>query len=230
MSNGSIAPSDASQRRRAPRRNKWFRLLLSGCLPFLGGCHHLTLQQRSDFQAELVAVTADELLSLAIAHAQSGDLLRAEQYLSAAQQRGHDEATVAYWQVRVCVAGGRYRSAVGHAVDYLRDHPTDWSFRLVAATLHEALGEIARAELELERITSAAPRIPLPHYRLAMLYRTRPSNQASANEHLEEYLRLAPNGRHAAEAKAVLKQTMELSNGPRLQPFPATVDPTEQTR
>jgi hypothetical protein len=53
-------------------------------------------------------VTAEDLLFLAVSHARSGDLLRAEQYLSAARQRGHEEATVVYWLVRVCVAASRY--------------------------------------------------------------------------------------------------------------------------
>jgi len=230
MSNGSITPWDASRQKRASGRNRCFRVLLAGCVALFGGCHHQTFQERSDLRSELAALTAEDLLSLAISHARSGDLLRAEQYLTAARQRGHDESMVVYWQVRVCVAGGRYRSAVGHAVDYLRDHPADWSLQLIVATLHEALGDATRAESELEHITSAAPGMPLAHYRLAMLYRMRPSDQAKANAHLEAYLRLAPDGRHAAEAKAALSETTEFSNGPRLQPFPATTDSTEEVR
>jgi len=161
-------------------------------------------------------------------HARSGDLLRAEQYLSAARQSGHDDATVAYWLVRVCVAGGRYRSAVAHAVDYLRDHPSDWSFRLVVATLHEALGDTADAERELERITAAAPEMPLPHYRLAMLYRARVGEQERANVQLEEYLRLAPEGRYAVEARDTLRQLIGISVGPQLQVPLGTPESTEQ--
>ncbi|MGB8332656.1 MAG: hypothetical protein WCE62_21205 [Polyangiales bacterium] len=148
--------------------------------------------------------------------------MRAEQYLSAARQRGHDDSEVAYWLVRVCVAAGRYRSALAHSDDYLVRHPSDWSLRLVVATLHEALGDTERAELELERIVKHAPGIALPHYRLAMLYRTRASDRELAKAHLEEYLRLTPYGRHAVEAQAALSEVTDSSIGPARVPHPST--------
>jgi predicted Zn-dependent protease len=224
MSNGSNRPSGASLPRPAPRRKRWPPVLLAACVSLLAGCQHETLQRRPNLQAELATVTSEDLLGLAIWHARSGDLLRAEQYLSAARQRGHDDAAVAYWLVRVCVTAGRYRSAVTHAADYLRDHPSDWSFRLVVATLHEALGDHTRAELELEHITKTAPAMPLPHYRLAMLYRARAADQARAKMHLEEYVRLAPDGRHAVEARAALSEVADLANGPKREPSLGTID------
>jgi tetratricopeptide (TPR) repeat protein len=195
-----------------------------GCLASLGGCHHATLHQGPDLQAELSTVTAGDFLFLAISHARSGDLLRAEQYLSAARQRGHDEEAVVYWLVRVCVAASRYQSALRHATHYLRDHPSDWSLRFVVATIYEALGDVARAQSELELIVGAEPSMSLPHYRLAMLYRDRWADQERARAHLEEYLRLTPEGPHAAEVRSALDEVVDVSVGPRLVPSPGTID------
>jgi len=178
------------------------RRLMYGALTLLwvatlGGCHHAAFQQGPDLQAELSTVTVEDLLFLAVSYARSGDLLRAEQYFIAARQRGHNEPAVVYWLVRVCVAASRYQSALAHAGSYLRDHPADWSLRLVVATIYE-------------------PLMPLPHYRLAMLYRDRRSQQQRARAHLEEYLRLSPQGSHAAEARSVLTEAgLDAALGPR---------------
>ena len=145
MSNGSEITSEESRPRQARNSERQSSVLVAGCLALIGGCHHATLRKGPDLQAELSSVTAEDLLSLAVSHARSGDLLRAEQYLSAARQRGHDEAAVVYWLVRVCTAASRYQSALGHAANYLRDHPKDWSLRLIVATIHEALGDGERA-------------------------------------------------------------------------------------
>jgi len=228
MSNGSARSSEESRSRRARRHNRGLAPLLVGCFAILSACHHATLHQGPDLQAELSMVTVDDLLFLAASNARSGDLLRAEQYLSAARQRGHDEAAVVYWLVRVCVAASRYQSALGHATNYLRDHPSDWSLRLVVATIHEALGDVARAQSELERIVGAEPSMPLPHYRLAMLYRDRWTDQERARLHLEEYLRLTPEGPHAAEVRSVLSEVVDVSVGPRLVPSPGTIDLREE--
>lgn len=228
MSNGSGRTSGESRPRRAPRPSPLLGVLVVGGLAILAGCHQAMLHPRPDLQAELSTVTAEDLLSLAVAHARSGDLLRAEQYLSAARQRGHDEAVVVYWLVRVCVAASRYQSALSHAASYLRDHPEDWPLRLVVATIHEALGDVPRAELELERIVGAEPSMPLPHYRLAMLYRSRQADQERAKLHLEEYLRLTPTGPHAAEVRSALGDVAVDSMGPRLVPYPAVIDLGEE--
>ncbi len=222
MSNGSARSSDESRRGRMRRRSHALGVLLIGCFGILTGCQHVALHAGPTLQVELSAVTVDDLLFLAATHARAGDLLRAEQYLSAARQRGHDEASVVYWLVRVCVAASRYQSALSHATNYLRDHPADWALRLVVATIYEALGDVVRAQSELERIVGAEPLMPLPHYRLAMLYRDRHADQERARPHLREYLRLNPTGPHAAEVRSLLVQVVDASVGPRrLPPLPS---------
>jgi tetratricopeptide (TPR) repeat protein len=221
MSNGSTRSSERSPLGPARTTSKALGLLLAPCLAVVSGCHHATLHQGSELQAELTTVTAEDLFLLGVSHARSGDLLRAEQYLTAARQRGHDEASAIYWLVRVCVAASRYQSALGHAAQYLRDHPTHWPLRLVVASIYEAIGDLGRAESELEHIVRAAPDRALPHYRLAMLYRTRQDDRGRSKAHLEEYLKLTPRGPHAAEAQSVLNEVSETKMGPQRVPYPA---------
>ena len=225
MSNGSRRSSEESGLERARRHSRGLQPLLACGVMLLGGCHQATLHQRPDLQAQLATITAEDLLLLGVSQARSGDLLRAEQYLSAARERGRDEVAVVYWLVRVCVAASRYQSALSHARDYLRDHPSDWSLRFVVATIHEALGDVPRAESELERIVRAEPTMPLPHYRLGMLYRSGEAEQARAKAQLREYLRLTPEGPHAAEARSALREAVEISTGPRILPQPGAIGP-----
>ena len=221
MSNGSSESSEESCPRQARRHDRGSGAGLACWLVLVAGCHHTVLQHNADLQFELAAVSSEELFVLGVVHARSGDLLRAEQYLNAARQLGQDESAVVYWLVRVCVAAGRYQSALSHAADYLRAHPSDWSLRFVVASIHEALGDVARARSELERIVAAQPDRPLPRYRLAMLYRTRQGDQERARAQLEAYLRLSPKGPHAPEVIAALRETDGVSLGPQLVPHPA---------
>jgi len=220
MSNGSTRSSGRSPLGQARRPSSALGLLLAPCLAMIAGCHHATLHQSSELQSELTTVTSEDLFLLGVSHARSGDLLRAEQYLTAARQRGHDAASAIYWLVRVCVAANRYHSALGHAAQYLRDHPTHWPLRLVVASIYEALGDLALAESELEQIVRAAPDRALPHYRLAMLYRNREDDRGRSRAHLEEYLKLTPRGAHAAEARSVLSEVSETEMGPQRIPYP----------
>jgi tetratricopeptide (TPR) repeat protein len=152
----------------------------------------------------LSSVTADQLFDLALLYTGQGDLQRAEQYLSAAQQRGYEEPAVVFWLVRVCILAGRYHSALEHAGRYLRQHPEAWPLRLVVASIHEALGDFGRARANLEAIVEAEPDRALPHYRIALLYLEH-SDTSRARHHLQQYLRLAPEGSHGPEADATLR-------------------------
>lgn len=221
MSNGSTKTSDGLRPRQAVRRDRTAAAWLIVFLSVLGGCHHRTLHDGPDLQTELRKVTGEQLFQLGVSHAGAGDLLRAEQYLSAARSRGHDEAMVVYWLVRVCVAASRFQSALAHAAQYLRDNPDHWSLRLVVASIYEALGDQERAEQELRRLVRAEPQRPLPHYRLGMLYRAQAIELDRARVHLQAYLRLSPGGPHAAEARAALSEDAFFGEGPARIPMTA---------
>lgn len=220
MWNGSSTSAEGSRpgRVRPPSVGRKWRVAV--CLALLGGCHHAPIRQEPNLRFELSTISGDDLFLLGVSHATSGDLLRAEQYLIAARHGGRDATEVAYWLVRVCVAGSRYHSALTHALGYLRDHPADWGLRLVVASIHEALGDLSSAQLELERIVKLEPTQPLPHYRLAMLFRGREADHVRAHDHLETYLKLNPGGAHAPEVESALAEVADGAAGPRRVPYP----------
>lgn len=186
---------------------------VGACLLLLG-CHHAAVRRDVQAPNELPSIAPKTLFEIGLLHAEQGDLLRAEQYLIAARGRGYDGPTVAYWLVRVCVAAGRYQSALDHASRHLRDNPSYWRLRLVVASLHEALGDHQRARLELEHIVKTQPTMPLPHYRLAMLYSQQPAWIQGAALHFQAYLDLDPDGAHAPEVQTLLEHSRNLALEP----------------
>jgi tetratricopeptide (TPR) repeat protein len=224
MWNGSSTSSDERRPERPRLQSNETTGLLIACLVVLVGCQHGSPAERTSLTAELSKISGEELFRLGLWHASSGDLLRAEQYLVAARRRGHEARLVTYWLVRVCTTASRYHSALAHVRLYLRDHPQDWSLRLIVASIYEALGELEEAQSELERLVRAVPQSPLPHYWLALLYQGREAQQHRARGHLETYLALTPQGPHAEEARAVLDEGVAVRNGPQLVPNPNESD------
>ena len=178
--------------------------LLTGLILLVAGCHRAASMATQSGLDAVPAITAEQLFRIGILQAQRGDLLRAEQYLSAAQARGYDHALTTYWLVRVCVSGGRYHSALRHAAPRLDRDPYEWRLRLVVASIHQALGDLERARSELERVVNHRPEEALPRYRLAMIYRDDPVLGDRAIEHLSRYLELDPDGAHAEQVRSML--------------------------
>ena len=207
MSTGFAASPERSPLVRTPRLSSLCTAAL--CMSVsLAGCHVGASGKRADTVDSIPRLTAEDLFLVALHHQRAGDLLRAEQYLIAARGEGYDEATVVYWLVRVCVSAGRYNSALQHASDYLRAHPGNWQLRLVIASIHEALGDVGRARLELESIVDTYPEQALPHYRLAILYMESPPLVDAAIQSFRTYLRLEPNGLHARESRQAVQSSL----------------------
>lgn len=133
-----------------------------------------------------------------------GDLTRAEDYFTAALDQGASSKEVLPLLLDVCVRGARYRSAIQHAEDHLRKHPDDHKTRLVAGSLHAALGDTVEAKRALEKVTAAAPNEAQAHYILGTIARDVDVDLIATDRHFREYLRIEPNGTHAEEARASL--------------------------
>jgi len=136
----------------------------------------------------------------------AGDFIRSEQYLAAARDRGYDEDKVVRELIGVCIDGSRYQAALRHAVPYLSRHPDDWALRHLVGSLYLATGDLAHAVPELERVTTEQPQAAEPHFTLARAYAERLDRPEEASANFRTYLQLAPEGEHAAEARAWLKQ------------------------
>lgn len=167
----------------------------------LVGCAHSseTAQLMPD---PLEGVEAERLYLHGVGVAARGDLLRGEQYIVAAIERGYPEEEALPRLLDICVRAERYAEALRHAEPFLRTHPDRWALRYVVATLHMGLGHVERARQELERVIRQAPDAAAPHFTLGTLYRDFLDDADLARRHFSRYLELAPTGPHAAEVRA----------------------------
>jgi len=144
-----------------------------------------------------------ELFRRGQAAAKQGDTVRAEQYLSMALERGFDDKKVLPIMLHVCLSSNRLRAALNHAERYLREHPDDQNLRYLAATIQLGLGQTEQAQIALNHLLRINSKNANAHYLLGVL-ESAGSGPTRANQHFLEYLRLAPDGEHAAEVRSRL--------------------------
>jgi predicted Zn-dependent protease len=149
--------------------------------------------------------TAAALFRRGMALAGAGQLVRAEQYLSLALERGYPEEEALPALLRVCLASSRLRTALNHAESRLVRRPDDWSLRFLAASILLAMGEQGRAREELERVVAYRGGFGPAHYLLAMATRDRFADLTATRRHFTAYLRIEPRGEHAEEAASWLR-------------------------
>jgi len=176
--------------------------LLFGCASGPGPATGVDASQSDD------ALASAELMRRARAFAEASDYTRAEQYLNLAAANGRDPAEVTPLLIDVCVRDQRYRAALEYAEQRLRRHPRAYRLRYVEASLLSALGDVARAREELEKVLSESPGYADAHFSLALLLRDELGSYSEADRHFREYLRLAPGGAHAEEAGQSLLEVM----------------------
>jgi tetratricopeptide (TPR) repeat protein len=152
--------------------------------------------------------TPDKLLARGKAFAALGDTTRAEEYYAAALEAGAPDRDVVPLLLEVCVRDQRYRVAIEYARSYIDKHPDDIQCRYILGTLYQAVGDGKSARTELEAVVTRAPDRADPHFALALVLRDDERDLVAAESHFKEYLRLAPNGSHADEARASLMRAM----------------------
>jgi tetratricopeptide (TPR) repeat protein len=139
----------------------------------------------------------------------AGDVARAEQYFAAALERGYPIAEVMPALLSASIGADRFDSALYYAHAHLINNPKDVALRYLVASLHLAVGQNARAREQLELLTEVSPQHPQAHYLLAILARDDrhdASNARRAAQEFTRYLALAPDGRHAAEARSFINR------------------------
>ncbi len=171
----------------------------------LGCGHSATSADRAAFKHE---VSAKELLRKGDASASLGDMTRAEQYFVMAEKAGADPRLVVQRLLVVCVADQRYPVALEYAELYLRRHPADVDVAFVAASLKAAAGDLLEAQRMMVDILRARPTWAEAHYALASVLRQSGDQQALADEHDLEYLRLSPTGTYAEAARDRLRRSL----------------------
>jgi tetratricopeptide (TPR) repeat protein len=150
-------------------------------------------------------VEGQELYDTGLRLARTGDLLRAEQYVKAAMERGYPEERALPSLLKICVAASRLNAALQYAEPHLRDHPANHRLRTLVASIHLGLGNVDDAETHLSEVIEAAPANAPAYYLMGMLRREEHGDTAGSEPYLRRYLELAPNGVHAAEVRNMLR-------------------------
>jgi tetratricopeptide (TPR) repeat protein len=153
--------------------------------------------------------TPDKLFERGKAFAVAGDLARAEEYLAAAMDAGADARQIMPLLLMVCVQDSRFRLAVKYAEEHLVKYPRDVRSRLVLGTIYAGLGESLAAERELRQVIREKPDEAQAHFALGALLRDAKGDVVGADEHFREYLRLAPTGPYAEQAKSGLLRSTQ---------------------
>ena len=153
----------------------------------------------------IASIEASELRSQGLAFARRGDLIRAQQYLSAAMQKGFEEKVIVPELVKVCVASSRLRAALAFAEPYLDRHPQDAGMQYVVGTIHMALGNLHSATAHLAGALEPGNLMHDAYFSLAMIAHERGQLERERVK-LEQYLGAEPDGRYAAKARTMLKR------------------------
>jgi tetratricopeptide (TPR) repeat protein len=178
-------------------------------LSLLVACASKNAEMRANLATFNSERTPDKLIARGKAFSALGDTTRAEEYYAAALEAGGNEKEIMTLLLEVCVRDGRYRAAIEYARPYIQKHPDDVRCRYVLGTLYQAVAEPKNARTELEVVVSTMPNEADPHFALATILRDEDKDLVAAEGQFREYLRLAPNGNHAEEARASLLQVVQ---------------------
>lgn len=176
--------------------------MIAVCLALLAGCAHTPRHAGEPRAAP--QLSAAQLLELADALFERGDTQRAEQYYSAAMERGADHGKVLPRLLAAYVKDRQYRLAAQRAEDHLRRHPNDMSLRVLLAALCQAVADYSRAAAEYQAIVRDDASRAEAHFALATILAEHGHDRARADQHFRRYLALAPNGIYAERAQASL--------------------------
>jgi predicted Zn-dependent protease len=151
-------------------------------------------------------MTQEQLFTRGVALANSGQLIRAEQYLYLASQSGYPEERTLPLLLKICLSTSRLRTALNYAQPYLDRHPEAWILRYLVASIHLALEQPLKARDQLTRVVRDKPSYAPAYYLLAVISRDALHDDALTRRNFTAYLEHDPTGTHASEAEAWLRE------------------------
>jgi tetratricopeptide (TPR) repeat protein len=149
------------------------------------------------------------MMEHADAFAENGDFTRAQQYYSAALAAGGKSNVVLPKLLKACIASGDLRLAAEYAEQELAHQPDDAHLRFVTGALHAQIGNRAAARDHLARAAAQLKQNAKVQFSVATFFRDDLQDRVEADPYFREYLRLAPNGEHAAEARGSLMERVQ---------------------
>jgi Tfp pilus assembly protein PilF len=149
------------------------------------------------------------LVEAGTAYYEAGDMLRAEQYLSAALKAGAEEKAVLPMLLRACVESKHYRLAQEVADTALAREPRNAPLRFLVGSLFVATGQAPTARPYLEQAADELPEDADVQFAVAVFFRDDLGDVARADTYFRRYLDVAPSGSHADEARASLMEQLQ---------------------
>lgn len=149
------------------------------------------------------------MLRHADAFADDGDFTRAQQYYSAALAAGGKSSVILPKLLRACIASGDLRLAADYAEQELSRNPQDAHLRFVTGAINAQIGNRAVARQHLALAASQMKQNAKVQFSVATFFRDDLQDKVEADPYFREYLRLAPNGEHAAEARGSLMERVQ---------------------
>lgn len=149
------------------------------------------------------------LLERGKAFAEVGDNVRAEQYFAAAIAAGGDQKEILPPLLRACVASGNVRLASEYAETALAKSPNDAHLRFLTGALQATVGNRVSARTHLVRAASDLPKDAEVQFAVAAFFRDTMIDLVEADQYFRAYLKLAPRGEHAEEARASIMQDLQ---------------------
>ena len=144
------------------------------------------------------------MMQYAEAFAENGDFTRAQQYYSAALAAGGKSNVILPKLLKACIASGDLRLATEYAEQELSRNPEDSNLQYVTGALHAQIGNRPAARKHLVEAAARMKQNAKVQYSVATFFRDDMGDRAEADPYFREYLRLAPTGEHAAEARGSL--------------------------
>jgi tetratricopeptide (TPR) repeat protein len=143
------------------------------------------------------------------AFAANGDFTRAQQYYAAAIAAGGKSKQILPQLLKACIAAGDLRLATEYAETALSRNPDDAHLRFLTGALQAQVGNRPGARDHLVQAASELKTDASVQFSVATFFRDDMQDRIEADPYFREYLRLAPTGEHAAEARGSVMERVQ---------------------
>ena len=143
------------------------------------------------------------------AFAQNGDFTRAQQYYAAAISAGGKSKAILPQLLKACIAAGDLRLASEYAEAELARNPDDAHLRFLAGALAAQVGNRVVAHEHLVQAAKELVKDANVQFSVATFLRDDMKDRIEADPYFRDYLKLAPGGEHAAEARGSLMERVQ---------------------
>ena len=177
--------------------------MIMACLT-LSACAGIQHPREAETEEPSATLTKGQLTEIASVLDKRGDVVRAEQYWRLALDQGADAETVLPQLIAAFVRDRQYRLALQLAQDSLRAHPNAHALRLLTGAIYEAVGNDSAAVEQYQIVVDHHGDRAEVHYLLGAALLKQGVSRSEADACFRRYLELAPAGRYAERARALL--------------------------